>query len=405
MEYGVIEALLKQRIGLDANSVGSEAIARVVKKRMTDINIQNIAEYYQELQQSSQEWQALIDSIIIPETWFFREPESFKFLQKYLLSEWLGNKHRSGDKLRILSVPCATGEEPYSIAISLLEIGFNPDKVEIKAIDISQNCILAAQKAVYEQYSFRGSSPNFQQRYFQQIGNKYHISSQVKNMVKFSYGNLADPHFLIDTIPYDIVFCRNLLIYFDQRNKELAIQTLSRLINSDGLLFVGHGETGLLLNLHAHFTPVPYPLAFVYRKVTATPKKVEHRNQPTPVKKSYPALPKKTFSKPQSEQSATNLLEIARNLADQGCFPEATQLCQDCLKQNPINAEAYVLLGEMQQAVGEYEQAARYFHKAIYLQPNLEAALTHLALIREHQGDFNSAAILWQRIQRLRRKN
>ncbi|HLO88974.1 MAG TPA: CheR family methyltransferase [Nostocaceae cyanobacterium] len=402
MEYGVLEALLKQRIGLDVASVGADAIARCVKQRMADIKIQNLADYFQELQQSPQEWQALIDSVIIPETWFFREQESFKFLQKYLLSQWLVNKHQHDRLLRILSVPCATGEEPYSIAISLLEIGFDSDQVQIDALDISQKCIFTAQKAVYEQYSFRGSSPTFQQRYFQQIGNKYQLCPQVKNMVKFSQGNLADPDFLTDALPYDIIFCRNLLIYFEKRIKELAIETLSRLIKKEGLLFIGHGETGSLLHLHSQFTPVPYPLAFAYRKVEPIFKKSEPQKH---VKKSYPSFLKKTSHKPQIEPPKTNLLITARNLADQGFFQEATQLCQDYLQNHPDSAEAYVLLGEMQQAAGEYEQAANYFHKAIYLQPTLEAALTHLALIREYQGNFQSAAILWQRIQRLRKKS
>ncbi|HLP88361.1 MAG TPA: CheR family methyltransferase [Nostocaceae cyanobacterium] len=417
MEYTAIEVLIRNRIGLDINSIGSDAIARALKIRMDDCGVHNIIDYFQILQQSNQEWEALIDHVIIPETWFFREKESFKFLQKYVISEWLENKHKHQDKLRILSVPCATGEEPYSIAIALLEIGFNPTNVQIDAIDISQNCISSAKKAIYDPYSFRGTSLTFKERYFQPIENKYGLCSQVKNMVNFSQGNLAEPNFLIDSLSYDIVFCRNLLIYFDQKIKEQTIQVLSRLVKPEGMLFIGHGETGLLLHLNSQFISMRYPLAFAYRRVINATKKSNSKNPSfsarshansdrlIPSHKYHPPSGRKNLSTIKISQPVVNLLVTARNLADQGCFEQATKICQDYLKDHPISAEAYVLLGEMEQASGKYEQAAKYFHQALYLEPALESALTHLALIREYQGDFNTASILWQRIQRLHKKH
>ncbi|MEH2273138.1 MAG: CheR family methyltransferase [Nostoc sp.] len=118
MAQSVIEALLKSKIGLDANSIGADAIASAIYQRMADCGITDIAHYLGKLQVSSQEWEALIDTVIVPETWFFREPESFALLKHYVLSEWLP-KNPQG-VLRVLSVPCATGEEPYSIAIALV---------------------------------------------------------------------------------------------------------------------------------------------------------------------------------------------------------------------------------------------------------------------------------------------
>ncbi|MBD2610983.1 MAG: CheR family methyltransferase [Nostoc sp. ZfuVER08] len=421
MAQSVIEALLKSKIGLDANSIGADAIASAISQRMLDCGIGDIASYLGKLQASSQEWEALIDSVIVPETWFFREPESFTFLKHYVLCEWLP-KNPQG-VLRVLSLPCSTGEEPYSIAIALLEVGLNPTNIHIDAVDISKKCLLKAQRAIYHQYSFRGNTQLFQHRYFQLTEAGYHLCEQVRQMVNFIQGNLLDNNLLADTLPYDVVFCRNLLIYFDRPNKIRTIKFLEKLLTPEGLLFVGHAETGLLLN--SYFVSVRQPLAFAYHKPLAS-HPVKHADicLDNPVKNNLfeRKLPLKNIILPQHTKShisaqatkintknstknlSDNLLETAKILADRGCLDEAINLCNSYLRQNRASIEAYVLLGQMQQAMAQNEQAAQSFQKAIYLQPTHEEALTHLALLREHQGNIASANLLWQRIHRLKNK-
>lgn len=399
MTYSDGEALLRRRIGLDANSIGAASIARAIEQRMADGKITEIASYLEIVQESTAEWEALIDNVIVPETWFFRERESFNFLQKYIQSEWLINQPKRG--LRVLSVPCSTGEEPYSIAIALLEAGLNPANFHINAIDISKKCLLTAQRAIYDKYSFRGNSLSFQERYFQPTEARYRLCEQVRNLVHFRQGNLADTDFLLGAAPYDVVFCRNLLIYFEPSTKERTIRTLERLLIQDGLLFVGHAETGLLLN--SRFTLVPHSLAFAYRKTNVS--RSVAKSSSGDRKKHHP-IPNKQriFHHRQPQQPPIpqqNLLDAARTLADQGALQQASQLCQDYLLKNLASVEGYVLLGQVQQAMGENEQAAASFQKAIYLQPNHEEALIHLALLREHQGDMVNAELLWQRIHRL----
>ncbi|WP_066374905.1 CheR family methyltransferase [Anabaena sp. CA = ATCC 33047] len=403
MTYSDGEALLRRKIGLDANSIGSANIARAIEQRMVDSKITDIAAYLQRLQESTPEWEALIDSVVVPETWFFRERESFKLLQKYIQSEWLVTQPKR--VLRVLSVPCSTGEEPYSIAIALLEAGLNQANFRIDAVDISAKCLLAAQKAIYEKYSFRHNSLSFQAQYFQPTEAGYQLCEQVRNLVHFRQGNLADSDFLVDVAPYDIVFCRNLLIYFDSSTKERTIRTLERLLIQDGLLFVGHAETGLLLN--SRFTSVRHSLAFAYRKANVSRPVTKHSSASKP-KKHHP-LPAKPpiFHHPQPQKAPTqptNLLDIARSLADQGSLLQACQICQDYLHKNLVSVEAYLLLGQVQQAMGKNEEAATSFQKAIYLQPNHEEALIHLALLREHQGDIATARFLWERIHRLNKR-
>src|SRR5919199_6211265 len=124
MAQATIEALLGKKIGLDASTIGSSKITRAIESRRLACGVPDLQSYLQLLQTSPQELEELIENVIVPETWFFRDRKPFDFLGRYVISEWLPNpKNRS---LRILSLPCCTGEEPYSIAITLIEAGLPP---------------------------------------------------------------------------------------------------------------------------------------------------------------------------------------------------------------------------------------------------------------------------------------
>jgi len=387
-----IENLLRKKIGLDVNSISSALIKRAISERMRDCGIRDVQNYLKWLKQSEQEWEALIELVIVPETWFFRERESFNYLKHYIKSEWLRIQDR--DVLRVLSIPCSTGEEPYSIAIALLEAGLSATKVRIDAVDISQKNLLNAKLGIYRDYSFRGNPVSFQKSYFQRTELGYQLCHKVKGMVNFMYGNLADLNFLVGANPYNIIFCRNLLIYFDKAIKKRTIGILERLLKKDGLLFLGYAETGLLLN--TSFQRVRYYKGFTYRKPKIEAgqqlKTIEKYNQPVTVTK-------KTVKS--SSNSSGNLLETVKTLINQGNLRQSVRLCNQYIQQNPLNIQAYILLSEVYQGMGNQEQAIESLKKAIYLQPDCIEALTHLALLHEHQGDEESANLLWQRIQRL----
>ena len=387
-----IENLLKKKIGLDVNSISSGVLKRAISERMKDCGIRDVQNYLQWLQQSEQELEALIELVIVPETWFFRERESFNYLKHYIKSEWLTTPYQ--DVLRVLSIPCSTGEEPYSIAIALLEAGLSATKVRIDAVDISQKNLLTAKLGIYQDYSFRGNPLSFQKSYFQRTELGYQLCHKVKSMVNFMYGNLADLNFLLGATPYDVIFCRNLLIYFDKAIKKRTIGILERLLKKDGLLFLGYAETGLLLN--TSFQRVRCYKGFTYRKPKIEAgqrlKTIEKYNQPVTVTK-------KTVKS--SLNSSGNLLETVKALINQGNLHQAARLCNQYIQQNPLNTRAYILLSEVYQGMDNQEQAIESLKKAIYLQPDCVEALTHLALLHENRGDVESANLLWQRIQRL----
>lgn len=390
---------------------------------MADCGLSDMETFLTRLQTSQGELEELIENVVVPETWFFRDREPFAFLSGYVVSEWLPAHPQS--LLRVLSVPCSTGEEPYSIAIALMESGLASKKFSIDAVDISKKSLRYAQRAVYSQNSFRGDTLGLQNRYFTHTADGYQLCESVRKTVKFIHGNLLDPQFLREKTPYNVIFCRNLLIYFDQSARNRTTEVLYRLLTKDGLLFVGHSETRQISP--PRFVSVRHPSAFAFRKVEEhlDPRKAREQESkiPLPAKggkqrstkesaslKTLP-LAKGQNSKSEAKNSPTpshkttdnqqTILETARVLADRGQLNEAATLCETYLSQNRVSVEAYVLLGEVRQAAGNEEQALQCFQKAIYLEPNHYEALIHLALLKEHHGDLRDAAILRQRIQRL----
>ncbi|MFK0731590.1 MAG: CheR family methyltransferase [Gloeotrichia echinulata IR180] len=414
-----IESLLQEKIGVSASIIGSKEIARVVEKRRLACKLPDLRTYLQQLQTSIQELEELIELVIVPETWFFRDGEPFNFLENYIKSEWLSSKSKS--RLRLLSIPCSSGEEPYSIAMTLLNAGLSPNQFVIDAVDISKKSLIKAREAVYRQNSFRGNNLEFRARYFTQIGDKYELCDLVKNTVNFIHGNLVSPYFMFDKMPYDVIFCRNVLIYFDQAAREQSMVNLERLLTNQGLLFVGHAETGQ--TSRSYLKSVDHAFAFAYRKIDNNKSKsqdidnsLKKNHQVAPVKKvglqletrqeteKPQKIPPKSIkndkTEPENLLSAIDLGSI-RKLADRGQLSEAATLCETYLKLNYTNVEAYVLLGQIYQAQGREKQAEQCFQKAIYLEPNDYDALMHLTLLIENRGDIARAAVLRQRIQRL----
>jgi chemotaxis protein methyltransferase WspC len=441
-----IESLLRDKMGWSANILGSKEIGRAVEKRMVERNLLDLQTYLQQLQISTQEIEALIELLIVPETWFFRDWEPFVFLEEYVKSEWLLKLNYR--PLRLLSIPCSSGEEPYSIAMTLFNIGLMPHQFQIDAVDISKTSLDRAKKAVYGQNSFRVKNLEFQSRYFTKSDNKYHLREEVKNAVNFMHGNLVAPNFLSEKNPYDVIFCRNVLIYFDDAARVKAMNTLKSLLRTQGVLFLGHAEKGQMLS--SSFVSVEHPFAFAYRKIENNQEELKNEQQPPiknqqlkspsdvifqreqrnkshqsrenlptskrpnenitkeerlksrPIFTSQSVTPKSATTKSQtSHQQPNSYLEQARKLADLGQLSEAANICETYLKENGTSVEAYILLGEVYQGKGMEKNAEQCFQKAIYLAPNNYDALLHLILLAEHRGDTAKAAVLRQRIQRL----
>lgn len=403
MIHDEIETLLRNKIGLNPETLGSRAIATAVNQRMKSAGITDRRHYLQQLYRCPREMDALIESVVVPETWFFRNEEAFNFLRHYVIFEWI--PHHSHRALRVLSIPCSTGEEPFSIAITLLDAALRVQNFHIDAVDISKQALQKAKRGVYRKNSFRGQNISFRDRYGWETPEGYHLSPQVRKSVNFIHGNLLNPLFLYHKPAYDIIFCRNLLIYFDVEARQRAVQILERLLAPTGLLFVGSAEVSAL---SGRFISLRHPMTWVYRKADPRGDRAENRKISAPGAPPVAIAPPPISYSPVAEKPAPtpnptpeSLLDTARNLADNGRLHEAANLCETYLRQNRTDADAYVLLGEVQGAAGNEELAEQSFQKAIYLDPNHVEALLHLALLKEHQGEIASASGIRQRIARL----
>ncbi|WP_392885694.1 CheR family methyltransferase [Pseudomonas migulae] len=405
---------LKERIGLDVTSVGPAIIERAVRQRSTASNALTADEYWHTLQGSQDEQQALIEAVIVPETWFFRYPESFATLAK-LAAKRLAeiNNMRA---LRILSLPCSTGEEPYSIAMALLDAGLKPHQFKVEGMDVSPLSVEKARRALYGKNSFRGQDIAFRDRHFTAENDVYRLSERVLEQVRLQVGNLLDPALLASEPPYDFVFCRNLLIYFDQPTQRQVFEVLKRLTHVDGVLFIGPAEGSLLGRLGMRSIGIPQSFAFSRQPApvpepvadfvpTPLPIRQPVRSVPPPPVRSRPfasVSPLPLASKSANPDAATLLANIAA-LANEGKSAEARAACESYLRSHEPVAQVFYWLGLLSDVAGSALEAQGFYRKALYLEPQHPDALMHLAALLQSQGDTAGARRLQDRAARSER--
>jgi chemotaxis protein methyltransferase WspC len=276
-------------------------------------------------------------------------------------------------------------------------------------VDISARALERAQRGLYGKNSFRGKALEFRDRHFTATANGFLLNQELRDDVRFARGNLLEERFVADREPYDFVFCRNLLIYFDRATQRRALQRLHRLLTPSGVLFVGPAE--LPLASENGFTPVGLPMAFGCRKadvafvaarerksirltgrqlLTQPPSAPMAVAPPSPVESPAARLP---------VESSASLVE-ARSLADAGELGKAATLCEAHVKSQGPSAEAYYLLGLVCDAGGD-PAAMDYYRKALYLEPNHYETLLQVALLLERNGDPTGARTFKRRAERL----
>ncbi|NQD95999.1 chemotaxis protein CheR, partial [Pseudomonas sp. CrR25] len=298
------------------------------------------------------------------------------------------------------------------------------------ALDVSPRLIERAQRAVYGKNSFRGTQLDYRDRYFIEVEDGFALAEPVRRQVHFQCGNLLDPALLADQPPYDLVLCRNLLIYFDQATQEAVLGGLKRLTRQDGVIFIGPAEASLASRLGLQALGIAQSFAFRYpdgslptpataRTARAMPPRKALRQPPlVPARaaegrarvtashghRPAPAQPAPPPSAP-SEPGSPDLLQAIARLADQGRLAEARQGCERLLAEHGPGAEAFYWLGLLCDAGGKPDEAQGFYRKALYLQPQHREALSHLAALLVAQGDLAAARRLQERAARGGDKN
>ncbi len=412
MALADIENLLTVSMGLDIASIGAMAIARAVDERQAACRLGDAGAYWRHLRESESELQTLIETVVVPETWFFRDSEAFAALAR-LARESVDSQ---GDNVvRVLSLPCSTGEEPYSMAMALLDAGVPADRFRIDAVDISTRSLALAARAVYGKNSFRARDLGFRARYFDVTPLGYGVRESVRRQVDFRQGNFFADDLLPGAEIYDAIFCRNVLIYFDRPTQDRAILVLKRLLKPRGALFVAPAETALPSS-HG-FVSTNVPMAFAFRRVLEAPsagRPDPAHHLPPPLLHSV-AMPPPVAAAPKARPHAVHRsvarpakpadqLEEAARLADQGHFAEAATACDAYLRKYGASATAFYLIGLVRDATGNHAEARIYYRKALYLEPNHGDAQLQLALLMEREGDPEGAQVLRNRARRLENK-
>jgi chemotaxis protein methyltransferase WspC len=411
MSIARIESMLKDAIGLDAESIGRRAVERAVLDRQRRCGIADVDAYWDYLCASPSERQHLIDVVIVPETWFFRDREAFNALKSIALS-----RHRAQPDvaIRLLSLPCASGEEAYSMAMALLDAGIPADRFRVHGVDVSERQIGRARNGLYGKSAFRGTDLTIRNRHFASEAGHYRVGDAVRVQVEFHHRSLFAADLVLPVETFDIIWCRNLLIYFDRPTQDAAVQILSRFLAPDGVLFVGSSEAGAV-TIHG-YESAGLPMAFAFRKRGAQPPaghpedglrsrspRRETGRTMLRVQKMPPTSPGvvRPFVVPPKEVDPVTELRKAEQLADAGRFDEAAACCEAYLRRFGPSADALYLQALVYDASGREAEAEPIYRKALYLNPQHREALVHLGLLLDRCNRTSDAQVVRQRLRRL----
>lgn len=241
-----------------------------LSKRVQERNLKSFEEYHFFLKydpRKTQEYPFLYNSVTTNETSFFRNPPQLEGFENFVLKEIVEtNKSPGSKKLKILSLPCSTGEEPYTLSMICLEKKLPSQGwgVEIQSGDISPGVLESARKGLYGKNSVRNTPPYYLNKYFTVSGENYAIKDEVKRLVKFDCINLADSAKMRFFRNFDVIFCRNVLIYFDEKMKRKVVSDLYDALKPNGYFFIGHSES--LHNISRAFRLVNFSRSPIYKK-------------------------------------------------------------------------------------------------------------------------------------------
>ena len=389
---------LQRRLGLDRESIGTTTLDHAIDEACATLGCTDASSLLRLVDSSDREWQRFVDCMVIPETWLFRVPEQFEDMLRFARAE-LGNRR----PIRILSLPSASGEEAYSIIAAMLTAGYSQDTISVLGIDVSARLIEKARAGRYGRNSLRGreADPNW----FHWNADVLEVAPTLQRMARFRVGNALHPGLFEADERFDIIFCRNLLIYLDFESRRQVISQLIQVLEPPGLILAGQAE--VLSAIDSRLQPlIGYgPLSF---SPQARPTRIDEgllpRPQarppapPTPRRMPVPALQPETKTPVETREDQ---LQNARRAADSGLLDEASKQCAVLLKQYPEWAEAWFLQAVVETAREGWDAAEAAFVRVSYLDRNHRDAIEHRAALAERRGRSDEASQLRSRLKRL----
>ncbi|CAK0740333.1 chemotaxis protein methyltransferase CheR [Gammaproteobacteria bacterium] len=386
-----VSAVIAERMGLHFPEDRWPELAENIKKashalgfKDPDNCVSRLVSYELTLRQI----EILANYLTVGETYFFREPESFTLLEREILPSLVAKRRGLGQTLRLWSAGCCTGEEAYSLAITCLRV--IPDlehwNLSILATDINPQFLDKAVQGVYSEWSFRGAPDWLREGFFSRVPDqKFAIAPRVKRLVHFEYLNLATdvyPALHNHTNAVDVIFCRNVIMYFTPERQRAVVAALHRCLVEGGIVLVNPAEANA--DLFSMFSVENHGEGVIlFRKIT----------QPTPIESCplefFPVVPTAVIpaapmakpvrpSSPPPPPPAVPPLQVARDHANQGQLDKAIQWCQRAIAAEPTNPAAYYLCATIHHESGRLQEAMAAFRQVLYLDQNY--ILAHHAL-------------------------
>ncbi len=453
-DFDFFQRFLQETSGLYFAPDRSQPLHLALWQRLQHRGYDSYREYFNLLKYHPEgrfELRELLDLITIGETYFFRNKAQFEVLLKYVLPEIVQRKRYLDSKcLRVWSAGCSGGDEAYSIAIAILEIvpSYEGWNISILGTDINRNELNRAKEGIYGERNINQLPKEYLDKYFDIRGSAYLLRDKVKELVQFEYHNLAsDPYLHEKMREIDILFCRNVIIYFEGQTTQRVINNFYNCLAPQGYLFLGHTET--LWQIANELERVEFPQAFIYQKRLSTDQKgllpfvvvpeitsngcastnckftegwvfskdpmVEHRVKPDSMEESekssgltelssglkemeseYKENARDAFPLPPHLNVQDNIdvrthLTRATLLANEARYQEAVDALIKVIGTDPLNIEAYYLLGILYCKKNEFKEAEAQFRKVIYLDRNSVLAYYNLGHIYLLQKKLNEA--------------
>ncbi len=418
-----------------------------------ELNFKDTQSFVQRLLTSSlaeEQLDTMVGYLTIGETFFFRDKNLFQVLKDRIISGWLGADNKKERSIKFLSAGCCSGEEPYSIAILMDQMrpALKNWKITIEAVDINPRFLQKAEKGIYTRWSLRDTPDIIVKKYFKEIGkNSFEISPHIKKMVKFSRLNLAEKRYPspLDNIRgMNIIFCRNVLMYFASETRQRVIQGLARALKKDGWLIVGASETAFVLQPGLH--SVLFSGTILHRKGVSRkkdPTKIESQPEArasfsfkdlgqnftkvtsiTPVSNRLSEIGSseafKSGKRPEREdesiharreidkkplkkpgESIQDKYQKALSLHEQDRYEESAQKLQKLLSQEKkdnnvflLKSESMALLGSALANLGKLDEAKKWCRQAINAEKLRPGYYYLLASIYQEQGNLNESVKL-----------
>ncbi len=405
MKYPLVRNWLMANTPLEPALLEGAGFDAMVADRVAAAGVSSESEYVETLRGSEEEAERLTAGVAVPETWFFRYQQSYKYLAEFLERRLAAG----GRTLTMASIGCAAGEEPYGMAMVARHAGWSADSVRIEAIDRSREALRRARAGEYGAGSIRTEIPVWAADFLNRTDSLITVDPEIRGSVRFVNDDATRLGALPSTPTFDVIFCRNLMIYLGVAARVRLLDAICAALVPGGLLFVGHADTFLCVRTGLRAVKEEHTFCFERTDGTAP---VAAASVVTPIKVS-PAIPNRSTPRvgrvaeaPAPARSveiaaaAEATMENARDLADAGRLQECEEMLRALLAKTGPTAEALELLGMIRMGANDPGGAKACFTQALYLEPQRTASILQLAMIYEQQGDGRRAEAFWNRARR-----